>query len=68
MGMSDEQRKSYIAALIEERDGYLASGKADRAAEVDAELSRMGEGGSAPAARAEKRPRTRKTKADGETR
>jgi hypothetical protein len=68
MGMTDEQRKAYIAALIEERDGYLASGRKDRAADVDAELSRMGEGGAAPADRAEKRPRTRKAKADSEIR
>lgn len=67
-GMNDEQRKAYIAALIEERDGYRAAGKPDRAAEVDAELSKWGEQGEAPAARAEKRPRTRKPKADGETR
>lgn len=67
-GMTDDQRKAYLAALIEERNGYLASGRNDRAAEVDAELARWGEQGEAPAARAEKRPRTRKPKAEGESR
>lgn len=66
--MSDEQRSAYIAALIEERDGYRASGREDRAAEVDAELSKWGEKGEAPAVRAEKRPRSRKPKAEGESR
>lgn len=61
-GMTDDQRKAYLAALIEERNGYLASGRKDRAAEVDAELARWGEQGEAPAVRAEKR--TRKPKAD----
>lgn len=68
MGMTDEQRKAYIAGLIEERNGYLASGRKDRAADVEAELAKWGEEGAAPAARAEKRPRTRKAKADSETR
>lgn len=32
----------YAAALVKERDGYLAKGKDDRAAEVEAELARLG--------------------------
>jgi hypothetical protein len=66
--MNDEQRKAYIAGLIEERAAYLASGDEYRAGLVSEELTKWGESGAAPAARAEKRPRTRKTKADGETR
>lgn len=33
---------SYVAALLVERDAYLARGRRDRAAQVDAELSRFG--------------------------
>lgn len=66
--MTDEQRKAYLAALIEERDGYIATGDEYRAGLVSEELSKAGAEGAAPAARAEKRPRTRKAKADGETR
>jgi hypothetical protein len=33
---------TYIKALLRERDGYLSIGRADRAAEVDAELARNG--------------------------
>jgi hypothetical protein len=33
---------AYIAALLEERRGYLVRGLKDRAAEVDAELARVG--------------------------
>lgn len=32
----------YAAALQRERDHYLASGRKDRAAQVDAELARLG--------------------------
>jgi hypothetical protein len=68
MGMSDEQRRAYIAGLIEERSAYLANGDKYRAGLVSEELARMGEEGSAPVERAEKRPRSRKTKADSEKR
>jgi len=67
-GMTDEQRKAYLAALIEERNAYVANGDEYRAGLVSEELAAWGAEGAAPAARAEKRPRTRKPKADGETR
>lgn len=35
-------RDSYAAALQRERAGYLAAGKNDRAAQVDAELKHLG--------------------------
>lgn len=68
MGMNDEQRKAYIAGLIDERAGYIANGDEYRAGLVTDELRKMGAEGEAPAARAEKRPRARKPKAEGETR
>jgi len=52
--MTKEQQEAYIAALIYERDGYLRSGQKDRAAEVEAELQRVGFKAKAPAKRATK--------------
>jgi hypothetical protein len=50
-----EQRAAYVAALIRERDGYLAGGKVDRAAEVDAHLRDIGEKAAGPVKRAQRR-------------
>lgn len=52
--MTKEQQQQYIAALIYERDGYLRLGQKDRAAEVDAELNRVGFEAKAPHERAVK--------------
>lgn len=60
MPMTSEQRAAQIAALLEERRGYEARGDTTRVADVDAELRALGHEGSAPIARAEKRPRNRK--------
>ena len=38
--MSD--KSDSIRALLEEREGYVRTGKADRVKEVDAELRRLG--------------------------
>lgn len=54
-GMTDEQRTRMIAALIEERRGYLLAGKTDRAGQVDVQLRLLGAEGSPPAKRATKR-------------
>lgn len=40
--MNDNQRADYIKALLTERAGYLATGRTDRADQVDAELRRLG--------------------------
>ena len=36
------ERAAYVAALKAERDGYERQGRADRVAQVDAELARFG--------------------------
>lgn len=68
MAISEESRKAYIKALLEERAGYSASGRPDRVADVDAELRNIGAEGEIPAARAEKRPAASRTKKKPETR
>jgi hypothetical protein len=50
--MTSEQKKAEIAALLVERAGYLQYGREERAAEVDAQLARLGHKGAAPAKRA----------------
>lgn len=52
--MTDENAEK-VAALIHEREGYVRSGNTKRVAEVDRELSRLGQKGRTPAKRAEKR-------------
>lgn len=59
--MTDEQRATYISGLLQERAGYEQHGRDDKVAEVNAELQRLGEKGSAPAKRAEKRPASKKS-------
>ena len=54
--ISKEDRKSYIAALLRERAGYVTRGESERAQLVDAELRRLGYEAKAPAKRAERRP------------
>jgi len=53
--MTAEKRKELIAALIEERRGYVLYGNKDDVAGVDAELARLGLEGSPPARRSAKR-------------
>jgi hypothetical protein len=55
VSMTNEEKKTLVAALLEERRGYEIHGKKDRVALVDAELKRLGAEGKAPAKRAEKR-------------
>ena len=54
--MTNEQRQTYIAGLLDELRACEVNGKDDRAADVRAELSRVGHEGAAPAKRATKRP------------
>jgi len=53
--MTDERNATYIAGLIRERDMYLANGQDDRAADVTAELARLGAEAKPPRKRASKR-------------
>lgn len=53
--MSKEQDQAKIAALLEEKRGYVVRGLDDRVAAVDAELGRLGAKGAPPAKRASKR-------------
>ena len=54
--MTDQQRQSYITALLEERAYHEKRGEQDRISEIDAELAKQGVKAKAPAKRAEKRP------------
>ena len=53
---SDEQRNSYISALLEEKSFSEFNGNTDHVKEVDAELSRVGYKPAPKAKTAEKRP------------
>lgn len=53
---TDQLRQEHIAALIRERDGYQTDGNAERAAEVTAELTRLGAEAKPKQKRAAKRP------------
>ena len=55
MAMTSEQIAQRIAALLEEKAGYIARGLEDRAWQVELELRRLGAGGRPPHARATKR-------------
>jgi len=54
--MTNEQRATYIAALLEERRAAEVNGKPDRVAAINAELVNVGHEGATPAKRAAKRP------------
>lgn len=54
--MTPEQRKAYIAGLLQEREGYARRGLDDRLKAVDAELRRVGAQGKIPKDQAERRP------------
>lgn len=53
--MNEEERKSKIAALLEEKRGYENRGLDDRAAQVDKELKRLGNSASTGRQKAAKR-------------
>jgi hypothetical protein len=55
MADTKEQEQRYIAALVEERRGYVLRGLDAKVDAVDAELRRVGAKGAKPAARSEKR-------------
>lgn len=54
--MTNEEEKTKIAALLEERAGYERAGRKDRVADVDAELKKIGYQAEKPVERAAKRP------------
>lgn len=54
--MHDELQAKYIAGLIHERDSYIAQKNSAAAAEVSAELARIGAETPTPVKRASKRP------------
>lgn len=53
--------ETYAQALLEEREGYVRRGLADRVAAVDAELARLGR--PVPAGRESAKPAARKSRA-----
>ncbi len=53
--MTDDQKKSQIRALLEERTAYERAGRDDRAEQVSDQLRQLGHEAAKPAARAEKR-------------
>lgn len=53
--MNDIEKAQTIQALLEERRGYETQGLAERVAEVDAELRRLGADAAPPAKRAARR-------------
>jgi hypothetical protein len=57
--VSDLKNQAYIAALIEERALYQRSGLPEKAAEVTAELQRIGGEGKPAAKRAVKRAKVK---------
>ena len=60
--MNDIDKANYIKALLEEREGCDKRGQSDRLKDIDAELRKVGHEASAPAKRAESRPRATKAK------
>jgi len=55
MAQTKEEKRELIAALLEERRGYVVRGLDGRVAEVDETLRRFGAAGSPPAKRSVKR-------------
>lgn len=53
--MNDEQRNAHIAALLEERAGYVKRGLEDRVLQVEEQLRALGAEGAPPQKRATKR-------------
>lgn len=56
MAQTNEEKKAMIAALLEERRGYVNRGDDDRVAQVDAQLRRLGGSAEKPSQRAQRRP------------
>ena len=57
--MTKEDEKATIAALLEERRGYVLRGETDRVVQVDAQLRHLGHDAEKPASRATRRPASR---------
>lgn len=53
-GKSNEQRETYIKALLSEREGYVRYGNEAGVADIDAELEKVGHRAKTPAQRSEK--------------
>lgn len=51
--MNKQQKETYIAALLNERKGYVTYGNEAGIADIDAELARLGHEAKPPAQRAE---------------
>lgn len=62
--MTNEQRTNTINALIHERNIYEKRGDQDGVDQVNAELRKLGHDAATPIQRAERRPATRKRKAE----
>jgi hypothetical protein len=58
--VTKEEKKATIAALLEERRGYVLRDEKDRVAQVDAQLRVLGHEAKKPAARALSRPSGRR--------
>jgi hypothetical protein len=58
--MTKEDTQATIAALIEERRGYVAREEAERVAQVDAQLKALGHEAQKPSQRASNRPSQRR--------
>ena len=59
--MNEDERRSYIVALLEERAVCHRHGQADRVQQIDVELQKAGHEARTGAKRAESRPRVKKT-------
>lgn len=57
--MTKNEQGQTIAALLEERRGYVVRGLDDRVALVDAKLREIGHQAAKPSSRAERRPSSR---------
>lgn len=57
--MTKEDQKATIAALLEERRGYMLREETDRVAQVDAQLKVLGHDAEKASKRAQRRPAQR---------
>ena len=60
--MTEEQRETYLRALIAEREGYKARGEDGNLAHIDAEIARVKGEATPPAKRAQTRVRKGQTR------
>lgn len=61
--MTKEDTQATIAALLEERRGYVVRSEDERVAQVDAQLRALGHGAKRPSERASSRPSQKKAQA-----